>query len=93
MSHIKVRKKLPFTLDKFEDFFTRLSSDKEKDKISDKSWFIEIETIKSKNYDIKAVNPNIKEKVIPKPEELIKIIEDAQVKINESLKRLKEITI
>ena len=92
MSHIKVRKKLPFTLDKFDDFFTRLSSDKEKDRISDKSWFIDIETIKSKNYDIKAVNPNIKEKVIPKPEELIKIIEESQIKINESLKKLKEIS-
>ena len=91
MSDIKVRKKLPFTLDKFDDFFTRLSSDKEKDKISDKSWFIDIEMIKNKNYDIKAVNPNIKEKVIPKPEELIKIIEESQAKINESLKRLKEI--
>ena len=50
------------------------------------------ETIKKKNYDIKAVNPNIKEKEIPKPEELIKIIEDAQVKINEGLLKLKEIS-
>ena len=91
MSGIKVRKKLPFTLDKFDDFFTRFSSDKDKDKISDNSWFIDIETIKGKNYDIKAVNPNIKEKVIPKPEELIKIIEESQMKINESLKKLKEI--
>lgn len=91
MSNIKVRKKLPFTLDKFEDFFKRLSSDKEKDKISDKSWFVDIGTIKNKNYDIKAVNPNIKEKVIPKPEELIKIIEESQIKINKSLKRLKGI--
>ena len=91
MSNIKVRKKLPFTLDKFDDFLKRLSSDKEKDKISDNSWFIDIETIKNKNYDLKAVNPNIKEKIIPRPEELIKIIEESQVKINESLKRLKEI--
>ncbi len=90
MFDIKVRKKLPFTLDKFDDFFTRLSSDKENDKISDKSWFIDIETIKNKNYDIKAVNPNIKEKIIPKPEELIRIIEESQEKINESLKKLKE---
>ncbi|WP_440954046.1 hypothetical protein ACSAZK_10205 [Methanosarcina sp. Mfa9] len=42
---------------------------------------MEIEEVKKKNYDIKAVNPNIKEKGIPKPEELIKIIEEAQVKI------------
>ena len=38
------------------------------------------------------VNPNVKEKVIPKPEELIKIIEDSQIKINEGLRKLKEIS-
>jgi type I restriction enzyme M protein len=91
MSDIKVRKKLPFTLDKFEDFFARLSSDKEEDKLSDKSWYIDVDTLKGKNYDLKAVNPNIKEKVIPKPEELIKIIEESQAKINESLAKLKKI--
>ncbi len=91
MSDIKVRKKLPFTIDKFEDFFARLSSDRESDKISDKSWFIDIDTIKSKNYDIKAVNPNVKEKVIQRPEELIKIIEQSQIEIDKSLKKLKEI--
>ena len=91
MSDIKVRKKLPFTLDKFDDFFRLLDMKKDEDRISEKSWFIDIEKIKNKNYDIKAVNPNIKEKIIPKPEELIKIIEESQIKINESLKKLKEI--
>lgn len=91
MSGIKVRKKLPFTLDKFEDFFARLSSDKDEDKLSDNSWYIDAETLKGKNYDLKAVNPNIKEKIIPKPEELIKIIEESQAKINESLAKLKKI--
>ncbi len=91
MSDIKVLKKSPFTIDKFDDFFERLISKKEEDKISEKSWFVDIETIKKKKYDIKAVNPNIKEKVIPPPEELIKIIEKSQIKINEGLKRLKEL--
>ncbi|MFQ5976194.1 MAG: class I SAM-dependent DNA methyltransferase, partial [Candidatus Hydrothermarchaeales archaeon] len=91
MSDIKVLKRSPLTLDKFDDFLRRLHSEKEEDKISEKSWYVDIETIKKKNYDIKAVNPNIKEKVIPKPEELIKIIEDAQIKINEGLEKLKEI--
>jgi type I restriction enzyme M protein len=68
----------------------RLESDKEKDKISEKSWFVDIVTIKKKNYDIKAVNPNIKEEKIQRPEELITIIEDSQIKINEALKELKE---
>ena len=78
-------------MDKFDDFFKRLNSDNEEDKISERSWYVDIEKIKKNNYDIKAVNPNIKEKEIPKPEELIKIIEDAQIKINEGLQKLKEI--
>jgi type I restriction enzyme M protein len=91
MSGIKILKKSPLTLDKFDDFLKRVHSEKEEEKISEKSWFVDIEAIKQKNYDIKAVNPNVKEKVIPKPDELIKIIEDSQVKINEGLKRLKKI--
>lgn len=65
---------------------------KEEDKISEKSWFTDVDTIKSKNYDIKAINPNVKEKVIPKQEELIKIIKESQIKINEDLKRFVEMS-
>ena len=36
----------------------------------------------NRNYDIEAINPSIKEKEIPEPEELIKIIEEVQIKIN-----------
>ncbi len=92
MSDIKILKKDPLTLNKFDDFLHRCHSSKEEDKISEKSWFIDIDTIKSKNYDIKAVNPNVKEKIIPKPDELIMIIEDSQIKINEGLRKLKEIS-
>jgi type I restriction enzyme M protein len=66
-------------------------TEKDEDRISEKSWYVDIRTIEKKKYDIKAVNPNIKEKVIPKPEELIKTIETAQIKINEGLKKLKEV--
>jgi type I restriction enzyme M protein len=90
MSEIKVRKKLPFTLDKFDDFFKKLSLDKEENKISENSWFVDIKTIQDNNYNIKASNPNIKEKLIPKPIELIKTIENSQNIIGESLKKLKE---
>lgn len=91
LSHVKVRKKLPFTLDKFDDFLKRLHSDKDEDKISEHSWFVDIKTIKEKNYDIKAINPNIKEKIIPKPDVLFAQIEESQSKIRDALKRLKEI--
>lgn len=92
MSDIKVLKKSPLTLDKFNDFLIRLHSDKEEDKTSEKSWFLGIEEIKNKNYNIKAVNPNTEVKEIPKPAELIRIIEEAQAKINEGLNKLKEIS-
>jgi type I restriction enzyme M protein len=92
MSDIKVLKKDPLTLDKFDDFLMRLNSHKEEDKISEKSWYVDIATIKKRDYDLKAFNPNIKEKEIPKPDELIKIIDESQAKINDSLQKLKELT-
>ena len=70
----------------------RLNSKNKEDTISERSWYIDIETIKKKNYDMKALNPNIKEKEILPPEELIKIIEETQIKINEGLQKLKELT-
>ncbi|MCX6772828.1 MAG: N-6 DNA methylase, partial [Candidatus Micrarchaeota archaeon] len=76
---------------KFDDFLKRLHSDKDEDKISEHSWFVDIKTIKEKNYDIKAINPNIKEKIIPKPDVLFAQIEESQSKIRDALKRLKEI--
>jgi len=65
--------------------------EKDEYKISERSWFVDLPQIEEKHYDMNAINPNIKEKEIPKPEELIKIIEDSQEKINESLKKLREI--
>ncbi len=91
MSDIKVLKKDPLTLLKFDDFLKRLKSDKQIDRISEKSWYVDIDTLRKKNYDIKAVNPNIKEREIPKPEELIKNIEESQKKINEGLTKLKDL--
>lgn len=91
LSDVKVRKKLPFTLKHFEGFLRLLPLDYEEKK-SEKSWFVSFETIRDeKKYDLRAVNPNIKEEEIPKPDILIKIIEDSQRKINDKLKELKEI--
>lgn len=89
LSDVKVLKRSPFTLDKFDDFLNRLNSDK--DKVSERSWFLDIQTVKEKGYDIKAVNPNIKEKVIPSPEALIQTIEESQRKIDEGLRKLKQL--
>lgn len=92
LSDIKVTKKKPLTLGHFEKFFGLLNKNKDEDKLSEKSWFVDIQTIRNKNYDMKATNPNAKEKIIPKPEDLVRIIEESQKKIAESLGKLKEIS-
>lgn len=91
LSDVKVLKKMPFTLKNFDDFFHLLPLN-DVEKKTERSWFVDIGIIKDENnYNLKAINPNIKEKEIPQADELIKIIEDSQGKIVESLKRLKEI--
>lgn len=72
LSDIKVGKKLPFTIDKFEDFFRLLPERAD----SEQSWTVTREEIEAKNYDLKAVNPNAKSNEDTRtPEELLDIIE------------------
>jgi type I restriction enzyme M protein len=86
LSDIKVGKRIPFTLDKFNDFFKLLPERKD----SERSWSIDRETIEKNNFDLKAVNPNRKiEEDTRTPEELIALIEASQKQINEALKELK----
>jgi type I restriction enzyme M protein len=86
LSDIKVGKRIPFTLDKFNDFFKLLPERKD----SERSWSIDRETIENNNFDLKAVNPN--RKIVEDtrtPEELIALIEEKQNEINVVLKELK----
>jgi len=60
-------------------------------KISERSWYVTIDEIRAKNYDLKATNqnaPDLSDKRTPA--ELIKIIEDAQVEIAAGLTELKK---
>jgi type I restriction enzyme M protein len=78
LSDIKVGKKKPFTVDKFEDFF-RLLPDRAD---SDRSWTVTRAEIEARNFDLKAVNPNAK--VVEDrrtPAELLDIIEAKQKEI------------
>jgi type I restriction enzyme M protein len=87
LSDIKVGKRTPFTIDKFDDFFKLLPERKE----SDRSWTVDRGTIENNNFDLKAVNPN--HKIVEDtrtPEELIALIEIKQKEINVILKELKE---
>jgi type I restriction enzyme M protein len=54
LSGLKVNKKNPLTLDKFEEFLTLLPSRRE----GENSWTVSRQEIEEKGYDLKAVNQN-----------------------------------
>ncbi|HXW14426.1 MAG TPA: N-6 DNA methylase, partial [Terriglobia bacterium] len=86
LSDIKVGKKKPFTLDKFEDFFHLLSERGE----SDRSWTVRRAEIEAKNYDLKAVNPHAKSSQDTRtPEELLDLIEAKGKEVAEALAALR----
>ena len=92
LSDIKVAKKKPFTLKHFVDFAQRLAlNPDDPGRVSERSWYEEIETIQKKKYDLKATNPNAPDTSDKRtPQELIVIIEEAQKEIEEGLKALKK---
>ena len=72
LSDIKVTKKQPLTVDRFESFFELLPSRAD----SERSWTLSRDDIEARNFDLKAVNPNAKSiEDTRTPEELLDIIE------------------
>jgi len=93
LSYIKVAKKKPLTLKHFVDFAQRLALDPDDPgRVSERSWYEEIETIQKKKYDLKATNPNAPDTSDKRtPQELIAIIEEAQKEIEDGLTALKQL--
>jgi type I restriction enzyme M protein len=86
LSDLKVGKTTPLTIDKFADFLKLLPDRAD----SDRSWTVTIDQIKSKNYDLKAVNPNAKTVQDTRtPEELISVIEAKGREVSEALAALR----
>ena len=86
LSDIKVGKKTPLTMDRFDDFFRLLPTRGE----SERSWTVTREEIATRNYDLKAVNPNAKAvEDLRKPEELLDLIEAKGMEIQEALAKLR----
>jgi type I restriction enzyme M protein len=78
LSDIKVGKKTPFLLERFDDFLHLLPSRGD----SDRSWTVTRDQIEARNYDLKAVNPNAKVNEDKRtPSELLDIIEAKQKEI------------
>ncbi len=88
LSDLKVRKKKPLTIDKFDEFFKLLPTRAD----SANSWTVTRKEIEARNYDLKAVNPN--RKVIEDtrtPEELLNIIEEKGKEIAAAIVELRKL--
>jgi type I restriction enzyme M protein len=88
LSDIRVGKKTPFTMDRFEEFFKLLPERTD----SDRSWSVSIDDIASKSYDLKAVNPNAKSNEdMRTPEELLTLIEEKGKEVADALNHLRSL--
>ncbi|MHB9075666.1 MAG: class I SAM-dependent DNA methyltransferase [Desulfobaccales bacterium] len=88
LSDIKVGKRTPFTMDRFDDFFQLLPDRAD----SDRSWTVTREEIEARNFDLKAVNPHAKvEEDTRTPEELLDLIEAKGREVALALEALRNI--
>lgn len=72
LSDVKVTRKQPLTIDRFEEFFALLPTRAD----SDHSWTVTRDEIEARRFDLKAVNPNARSTEDTRtPEELLDIIE------------------
>ncbi len=88
----KVNKGNPLTVEGFHDFFERLAlPPDDPGKISERSWYVSVDVIKRKNYDLKAINENAPDTSDKRTvTELMTIIQDSQKHIEEGLKQLQK---
>lgn len=86
LSDVKVGKKNPLTLAKFEEFFRLLSTRG----ASEHSWTADRKEIEERGYDLKAVNPHAKKNDdLRTPEELLDLIEAKGREVTEAISTLR----
>ena len=86
LSDIKVTKKQPLTVDRFESFFELLPSRAD----SERSWTISRGEIETRKFDLKAVNPNTKSTEDTRtPAELLDIIESKGREVEAAIAELR----
>jgi len=88
LSNIKVTKKQPLTLDRFDAFFELLPSRGD----SEQSWTVSRAEIERLGYDLKAVNPSSRSREDERtPQELLDIIEATGHEVAEALMTLRHL--
>ena len=88
LSDVKVTKRRPLTISHFNEFFQLLPGRGD----GDHSWSVPRSEIESRNYDLKAVNPNRSAPVDTRtPQELIATIEAKGREVDEALASLKKL--
>ena len=88
LSDVKVTKKQPLTLERFEEFFALLPTRAD----SDHSWTVTRDEIEARRFDLKAVNPNAKSTDDTRtPEELLDIIESKGREVDAAIATLREL--
>ena len=86
LSWVKVGKRNPFTIDRFDDFFALFPAKED----SENSWTVDRSIIEANNFDIKAVNPNNKVIVDARSSaEIIAEIESLHKEISLEIAKLK----
>jgi type I restriction enzyme M protein len=86
LSDVKVGKKTPLTIDRFDEFFRLIPTRGD----SDRSWTMTRAEIEARGYDLKAVNPNAKsDEDTRTPEELLAIIEEKGREVEEAVAKLR----
>ena len=88
LSDVKVTKKQPLTLDRFDELFALAPARAD----SPRSWTVTREELAARNHDLKAVNPNAKAEVDARtPLELLDEIEARGREVDEALARLRRL--
>jgi len=89
LSDLNITKKQPLTIEHFEEFFKLFNPSLLKLSESERSWCVPIEEIEARNYDLKAVNPNRKNKEDERtPAELIAVVELEAKAIRDAVTKL-----
>jgi type I restriction enzyme M protein len=87
LSDIKVGKKTPLTIERFDDFFRLLPTHAD----GERSWTVTRAEIEAKGFDLKAVNPNARsDEDTRTPEELLDVVQAKGREVEESIARLRE---